>query len=43
MTNTPQACRAPQGRTRGVIEGNAADDASLVDQGFFIGLTGNAG
>ena len=32
-SNTPQACREPQGRTRGAIEGNAADDALMVDQG----------
>ncbi|MFC1869129.1 hypothetical protein ACFL0H_13505 [Thermodesulfobacteriota bacterium] len=33
MSNEPQDCREAQGRTRGVIEGNAVDDALMVDQG----------
>ncbi|MBN2061203.1 MAG: hypothetical protein JW882_12390 [Deltaproteobacteria bacterium] len=32
ISNTPQACREPPGRTRGAIAGNAADSALMVDQ-----------
>jgi len=32
-SNTAQAFRQAQGRMRGAIEGNAADDALMVDQG----------
>jgi hypothetical protein len=41
MGNTPQAFREPQGQTRGAIEGNAADDALLVEQGFSIPIDRN--